>query len=141
MGEPIKAPAKNPCGSCPYRRDVPSGIWSEEEYDKLPQYDLPTGDQPPNVFLCHQQNGRLRSHLLQAEGEPEAHAFFHVVAGRPPGAHASRAPLRASFRVSRVGASTFAMPCVLASAPVENSGTFVVAIAKLDARQKRKASA
>lgn len=55
----ILPPAPNPCGSCPYRRDVPSGVWSEEEYDKLPQYDQPTFDQPPMVFMCHQQDGRL----------------------------------------------------------------------------------
>lgn len=55
----IKLPAKNPCGSCPYRRDVPSGVWAEEEYAKLPQYDGPTFDQPPGVFMCHQQDGRI----------------------------------------------------------------------------------
>ena len=54
-----KAPAINPCGSCPYRQDVPSGVWEEEEYDKLPQYDGETWEQPPAVFLCHQQNGRI----------------------------------------------------------------------------------
>lgn len=55
----IEPPAKNPCGSCPYRRDVPSGVWDEEEYAKLPEYDkLPTAEQPPHVFLCHQQDGR-----------------------------------------------------------------------------------
>jgi hypothetical protein len=55
----IYPPAKNPCGSCPYRRDVPSGVWSEEEYEKLPTFDGPTFEQPPSVFLCHQQDGRL----------------------------------------------------------------------------------
>lgn len=50
----MKEPAKNPCGSCPYRRDVPSGIWAEEEYDKLPRYDLPMVEQPQGVFACHQ---------------------------------------------------------------------------------------
>jgi hypothetical protein len=52
-------PAAKPCGSCPYRRDVPSGIWAAEEYAKLPEYDKPTGEQPPSVFLCHRQDGRL----------------------------------------------------------------------------------
>lgn len=54
-----RGPAVNPCGSCPYRRDVPSGLWAAEEYEKLSPYDNPTGDQPPTVFLCHQQNGRM----------------------------------------------------------------------------------
>lgn len=53
------APAPRPCGSCPYRRDVPSGIWAEEEYAKLPGYDLATGMQPPSAFHCHQQDGHL----------------------------------------------------------------------------------
>jgi hypothetical protein len=28
-------PRKTPCASCPYRRDCPSGVWSEDEYAKL----------------------------------------------------------------------------------------------------------
>lgn len=48
-----------PCGSCPYRCDVPSGIWMKNEYDKLPQYDGPTGGQNPHLFLCHQKDGCL----------------------------------------------------------------------------------
>lgn len=54
----MKPPAKSPCGSCPYRRDVPSGVWAAEEYDKLPEYDKDTGEQPPAAFACHQQDGR-----------------------------------------------------------------------------------
>lgn len=42
-----------PCETCPYRKDVPSGIWAEHEYAKLPEYDNPTGDQPPMAFFCH----------------------------------------------------------------------------------------
>lgn len=56
-----KTPAKNPCGSCPYRCNVPSGVWAEEEYEKLPEYDKPTGEQPARLFLCHQQNERICS--------------------------------------------------------------------------------
>lgn len=52
-------PAPAPCGSCPYRRDVPSGVWSGEEYAKLGRYDGETYDQDPAVFLCHRQDGRL----------------------------------------------------------------------------------
>lgn len=55
----LRAPAPNPCGSCPYRRDVPSGVWAVEEYEKLPTYDGETFEQPPAAFFCHQQNGRL----------------------------------------------------------------------------------
>jgi hypothetical protein len=55
----IRGPAPRPCESCPYRRDVPSGVWHEDEYAKLPPYDRETPYQPPGVFLCHQQNGRV----------------------------------------------------------------------------------
>jgi hypothetical protein len=48
---------KEPCQSCPYRKDVPSGIWSEYEYDKLVDFDLPTGDQPMATFACHATPG------------------------------------------------------------------------------------
>lgn len=55
----MKPPSKNPCGSCPYRKDAPQGLWDAEEYEKLPRYDQPTFDQPEGVFMCHQQDGRL----------------------------------------------------------------------------------
>jgi hypothetical protein len=42
-----------PCPQCPYRRDVPSGVWSHEEYEKLRPYDLPTAEQPFGGFSCH----------------------------------------------------------------------------------------
>lgn len=44
---------KQPCSSCPYRRDVPSGVWAEKTYDLLIPYDNVTGEQPPNPFGCH----------------------------------------------------------------------------------------
>lgn len=53
------APSRRPCASCPYRRQVPSGVWAAEEYDKLPAYDRPTQMQPAAVFLCHQGDGRI----------------------------------------------------------------------------------
>jgi Family of unknown function (DUF6283) len=56
-------PRRQPCSSCPYRRDVPSGIWEAEEYAKLPGYD---GDVPEQidagalgVFMCHQADGQI----------------------------------------------------------------------------------
>jgi Family of unknown function (DUF6283) len=41
------------CSACPYRRDVPSGIWVAEEYSKLTEYDAPTSEQPFGPFMCH----------------------------------------------------------------------------------------
>jgi hypothetical protein len=55
----VLPPAKNPCGTCPYRKDVPSGVWAEEEYAKLPPYDGDTITQPMGLFMCHQADGRL----------------------------------------------------------------------------------
>lgn len=62
-------PRKNPCPSCPYRRDVPSGVWDESEYEKLLRYDLPTGSQPPGVFMCHQGDGYLCSGWCAVHGD------------------------------------------------------------------------
>lgn len=59
IGERIHVPAPRPCGSCPYRQDVPSGVWEREEYEKLPAFDEPTPYQPPAVFLCHQRDDRM----------------------------------------------------------------------------------
>lgn len=62
----LLSPPKRPCGSCPYRRDVPSGIWAAEEYAKLPAYDRETWQQPPGLFMCHQQDGCLCGGWLAA---------------------------------------------------------------------------
>jgi hypothetical protein len=51
--------ARVPCGSCPYRQDVLSGLWEATEYDKLPAYDGPTWGQAMSLFLCHQRTGNL----------------------------------------------------------------------------------
>lgn len=51
---PPRGPAPRPCESCPYRKDVPSGLWGVGEYERLVAYDAPTYHQPPGVFLCHQ---------------------------------------------------------------------------------------
>lgn len=55
----IREPAKNPCGTCPYRQDAPSGLWGASMYAKLPLYDAESMYQPPQIFLCHQQDGRV----------------------------------------------------------------------------------
>jgi hypothetical protein len=56
MSEPLYlAPA--PCTTCPYRRDVPAGIWAREEYLKLPGYDRQPfgGVESLATFHCHQE--------------------------------------------------------------------------------------
>lgn len=42
-----------PCSACPYRQDVPSGLWEAHEYEKLRDYDNPTFAQPMATFGCH----------------------------------------------------------------------------------------
>lgn len=71
MAKPLAPPPK-PCGSCPYRRDVPSGLWHQEEYDKLPRYDGEIVDQmmkgAVGVFMCHQRDGNLCGGWLACHG-------------------------------------------------------------------------
>jgi hypothetical protein len=61
-GTQIKC-AKAPCASCPYRKDVPSGIWAAMEYDKLLSYDGEMFEQVMkgglSRFDCHQNDGKL----------------------------------------------------------------------------------
>lgn len=58
-------PRRTPCASCPYRQNVPSGIWSGDEYDKLARYDGEMGEQTSiAVFRCHQGAGDVCSGWL-----------------------------------------------------------------------------
>jgi hypothetical protein len=52
-------PRPRPCPACPYRRDVPSGLWDAEEYDKLAKYDGPTWAQATTARLCHSSPDHL----------------------------------------------------------------------------------
>lgn len=67
----LSAP-KRPCGSCPYRTDVASGVWAKDEYEKLPTYDGEIIDQVAKgamgVFLCHQKDGNLCGGWLACHG-------------------------------------------------------------------------
>lgn len=49
----------SPCQFCPYRKDVPSGVWDESEYRKLPPYDAATSSQPPGIFMCHAREAEM----------------------------------------------------------------------------------
>lgn len=62
MSKKLHIPKKG-CDTCPYRRDTPSGIWSEEEYRKLAKFDEPSigplglpDDNLFSTFHCHQEN-------------------------------------------------------------------------------------
>lgn len=64
--------AKAPCVSCPYRQDVPSGIWAPHEYEKLPRYDGEMAEQVYagafQLFDCHQKDGNLCAGWIAAHG-------------------------------------------------------------------------
>ena len=48
---------KKACDTCPYLRETPAGIWSAEEYEKLPTFDHDHEGMPVfATFLCHQTN-------------------------------------------------------------------------------------
>lgn len=59
----LPRPSGAPCGSCPYRRDVPAGVWHASEYEKLRRYDGGTVEQliagGTGLFFCHQNDGHL----------------------------------------------------------------------------------
>lgn len=67
-------PRKQPCASCPYRVNVPSGIWHPDEYAKLERYDGEIHEQIQNdgtrVFSCHQDGVAVCSGWLGHREEP-----------------------------------------------------------------------
>lgn len=69
----ILGPAPRPCESCPYRQDVPSGVWSREEYEKLREYDEDTSMQPLAIFQCHQTD-RENDHSRMCAGWVGCHS-------------------------------------------------------------------
>lgn len=106
MSGGLPCPSKAPCGTCPYRRDVPAGIWDASEYAKLPAYDGGTIDQLMNggtsLFMCHQNDGHLcagwvachdTSHLLALrmnEVHPDTFDYVSPVPVFASGADAAR---------------------------------------------------
>jgi Family of unknown function (DUF6283) len=80
--EQLRPPAPKPCETCPYRRDVPSGIWDVTEYEKLPRYDADTISQPQRLFQCHltdRDDPRLRR---VCAGWASCHDTDHLLAIR-----------------------------------------------------------
>lgn len=74
----LPRPSKAPCGTCPYRRDVPAGIWEASEYLKLPRYDGETIEQvikgAGGLFFCHQNDGHLCAGWVGCHDMAEAFA-------------------------------------------------------------------
>lgn len=92
-GEVTGPPAPRPCQSCPYRRDVPSGIWAHEEYEKLRAYDHDTGLQPTGLFQCHQNDAGSDARRMCA-GWVGCHGYELLA-------------LRLAFLAGRIDAATF----------------------------------
>lgn len=75
-------PRRTPCASCPYRRDVASGIWHPDEYAKLPRYDGEIPEQEAiAVFSCHQGTGDVCSGWLGHRDPTELLAVRIGIAG------------------------------------------------------------
>lgn len=56
-----------PCASCPYRRDVPVGVWHAENFERLLRADRDPID--GHTFGCHLNDGTLcRGWLLDQRG-------------------------------------------------------------------------
>ena len=73
---------KSPCRVCPYRKDVPSGVWAKEEYDKLPEYDKDTGEQPMAAFVCHATPSSLCAGWATCHGEGLLALRMQQIGGR-----------------------------------------------------------
>lgn len=77
-------PRKRPCASCPYRRDVPSGVWAAGEYEKLRGYDGETFEQTETgVFMCHQGAGEVCAGWAGVHGHQESLALRLAIVRDP----------------------------------------------------------
>jgi hypothetical protein len=81
-------PRIRPCSSCPYRRDVPSGVWSGQEYRRLGDYDGDTGEQGRKgafgVFACHQGDGQVCAGWAHIHGNEDSLALRLARYADPP---------------------------------------------------------
>lgn len=91
MADAIHGPARKPCTTCPYRRDVASGVWDEQEYEKLRDYDGPTWEQPEEVWICH-TSAAPTSELRLCAGWCGCHDGEHLLALRVAEAHRTLMP-------------------------------------------------
>lgn len=89
--------ARTPCTSCPYRRDVPSGVWHAEEYLSLLRYDADIPGQCLNgaasAFDCHRQTGKLCAGWIGAHGA-ENLAALHLLRSVAPAVWDYKSPVR-----------------------------------------------
>lgn len=71
-----------PCGACPYRRDVPPGVWAPEEYEKLGTYAT-TADGEITIapFGCHASPELLCNGWANVERDSIAMRFLEMREG------------------------------------------------------------
>jgi hypothetical protein len=88
--EPL-TPRPEPCATCPYRKNVPSGIWAETEYAKLEGYDGSTTEQAVanavGVFYCHSAPEKVCAGWAAVHGDPESFAL-RIASARGHDVHA-----------------------------------------------------
>lgn len=127
-------PTKAPCKTCPYRRDVPAGIWHESEYAKLAEYDLPFILQPHTLFHCHTEPEKLCAGWFHCHGHETLALRFAAAAGKlKPGAFSNKVPLFASgTEAAEHGRSGITSPCARAKRAVARL------IPKIKARKRRE---
>lgn len=106
VGSPLHG-APEPCVTCPYRAEAPSGVWAATEYAKLPDYDAPTWAQPPALFMCH--SGDATTTLCRGWVDVHHHR-----------AEADRDLLALRMHADRIDWDTIARPC---STPLLESGS------------------
>lgn len=127
---PLPKPAKAPCKTCPYRKDVPAGIWHPTEYQKLPLYDGETFEQRSmSLFFCHQQDGNL------CAGWIGCHDPVELLALRLHRVHPSTYEYRCPVPLLASGAAAAAHGMTKVEDPDDNA---LKAISRLSRARKRK---
>lgn len=64
-----------PCGTCPYLLNAPSGLWDATEYAKLVEYDSEFIEQPVAMFMCHSAAKLAPGSDTLCRGWLEVHGF------------------------------------------------------------------
>lgn len=71
MRKPLKV-LPRPCDTCPYAKATPPGIWSADEYRKLPGFDE-GGGVIQGEFLCHNGGADARTNDTVCRGWLSVH--------------------------------------------------------------------
>lgn len=109
-----------PCEACPYRKDVPSGVWAHHEYEKLRGYDNPIYAQPPQAFACHSTPAKLcNGWAIVNDNLHHGHVLALRLAGRPEVPEPKVALFETNAEAADHGQREIEEPGVMASLVVE----------------------